>query len=250
MAGSIDLLGIFVPILMMLIFAYAAYWAFAIRRSLAVRLYRNQALGVGLIALGPVVFSVELLVFGGAATTLLDTIYVATGFGLTLLTFYWIDASVLAARRSDPLLRDTFHWTRLRFLLWTLIIVGVVASVIGVVLTGFSSIDFFYTFSGGPALWLLPTLATAISGIVVVPTIALRSRDAVFRTHLRWFALFEGAVLILILASAAGIVFITSISASGSSLIEFATFLGGGYCLYRSARSLVPLNRLSISKVN
>lgn len=247
MAGSVDLLGIFLPILMMLIFAYAAYWAFAIRKSLAVRVYRNQALGVGLIALGPIAFSLELLALGSPAVPtppLIFAVYLATGFGLTLLTFYWIDASVLAARRGDPLLRNTFHWTRLRFLLWTLIIAGEVAVVIVFVLGG--SLNFFYPFSGQAVsnLWLLPTLVTAISGVVVVPTIAFRSRDAVFRTHLRWFALFEGTVLILIAASALGIVLITSISASGSSLIEFASLLAGGYFLYRSARSLVPLNRL------
>ena len=249
MAGSIDVFGFFLPLLLLLIFAYAAYWAFAIRRSLAVRVYRNQALGVGLIALGPIAFSLELVVLGGPTltNTLLDTIHLATGFGTTLLTFYWIDASVLAARRSDPLLRDTFHWTRLRFFLWTLIIAGVVADVfVVVVYEGLGSIALFGTSAGTllSNLWLVPTLTTGVSGVLVVPTIALRSRDAVFRSHLKWFALFVAAVLILIAASAAGIVFITSTSASTSSLIEFPTFLAGGYFLYRSARSLVPLNRL------
>ena len=189
----------------MLIFAYAAYWAFAIRRSLAVRLYRNQSLGVGLIALGPLVFSLELLVNGdsppGPGTPLLDAIYIATGFGLTLLVFYWIDASVLAARRGDPLLRDSFHWRRLRLLLWIVNIAGVAASSVGVLYAGFGSIVFPLGILSGALvnnLWLLPTLATAISGIIVLPTSAFRSRDAAFRTHLKWFALFSGTELVLI----------------------------------------------------
>lgn len=258
MASSGSLLGVLLPIGLVLIFGYAAYWAFAIRRSLAIRVYRNQALGVGLIALGPLLFSLELLVTGGSpagpGTPLLDAGYIATGFGLTLLVFYWIDASVLAARRGDPLLRDSFHWKRLRILLWIVNVAGVVASVVGVFSTGFGSIGFpLSTFSGALVtnLWLLPTLATAISGIIVLPTSAFRSGDAVLRTHLKWFALFSGAQLILIMASALGIILITSISeASAGSLLEFATSLVGGYCLYRSARSLVPLNRLSITKVN
>lgn len=42
----------------MVISVYAAYWAFSIRRALALGLYRSQALGIGLVAVGYYLFSV------------------------------------------------------------------------------------------------------------------------------------------------------------------------------------------------
>ncbi len=95
---------------------YAAYWAFVIRRALAVRLYRNQALGIGILAIAVALTQVNATISNYSANYpgFLTIIF---PYFTTLTLFYWIDTSVQAGRRSDPLLRDTLHWKGLRVFL-------------------------------------------------------------------------------------------------------------------------------------
>src|SRR5579864_7773784 len=109
-------------VLLILAFAYTSYWAFGIRHALAVERYKNQALGIGLIAI-----ALGLIILNPGNPSTVPGVAFLQALPLTLLevfTFYWVDASVLASRRSDPLLRDTFRWRRLRFVLWAIIIIG------------------------------------------------------------------------------------------------------------------------------
>src|SRR5208282_2621530 len=99
--GPILFLIVAVPI-----YSYAAYWAFSIRHALAVRLYRRQAFGIGFIILA-IWFTMGAFVLVPSTNLKLYTALTDPSFYfLFIVLFYWIDASVLATRRSDPLLRD------------------------------------------------------------------------------------------------------------------------------------------------
>jgi hypothetical protein len=224
------------------IFFYAAFWAFNIRHALRIHLYRRQAFGVGVIVLA-------LWSTVGIYSALQDVLSLQifsvvsnlTWYFLWLTLFYWIDASVLASRRSDPLLRDTLYWSKLRIPLWTvdLIAVGVTFSVLGyaeingnVALLNqlaFGNLDnAILNFVYG-----LPVFLGLVCGVVYLSAVAVRSKwDRTLRKHFTWFALF----------------LLLSIGILGPlSLIGPVSFLLAGFALYRSARSLVPLNRVSLS---
>src|SRR5579862_5646250 len=96
-----DLLSIAGLAIVSVIFAHSAFWALNIRRALAVPLYRNQALGLEFVILEAGFLSTFILFFGD--NQLFIPIVWVVDFGV----FYWINASMLAARRTDPLLRDT-----------------------------------------------------------------------------------------------------------------------------------------------
>jgi hypothetical protein len=202
------------------IFIFPAYWAIDIRRALAVGLYRIQALGIALVSLG-------FLSFGELFSTLVT-------YNMALLIiFYWLDASVLAARRSDPLLRDTLRWTKLRVPVWALILAGFGVSVAAVVIKG--DITYMLSDTGGSFLSTFPDFAIPILALVLLPLVARRSGDLALRRHIVWFGAFAALQFGAILGA---LIF------GGASY--FVGFAFGGYCLFRSARALVPLNRISL----
>ncbi len=235
--------------------SYAAYWAFMIRRSLAIRLYRNQALGIFLIAVsGELVLLAEAPAFAygvaqvlsGSSNAPLVAVTLGTTIAFELVLFYFVDASILAARRSDPLLRDTFAWRRLRLGLWplfpSLIVLGQVLP-----FSNFqnpSAATFTLT---GTLLIISPLVVVFFAGAIVLPVAAFRSRDATFRRSLAWFvffvaALFPSSASTFIVAprNAQGI-----IQVGGSSLaVTYLVGVFAAYFLYRSVKSLVPLNKL------
>ncbi len=221
--------------MVILIFGYASFWAFNIRRALFVSLYRNQAFGTGLLTiLLPLTFVVVAANVTGntAANTPVPLLAVFT-------VFYFIDSTVRAARRSDPILRDTFHWSRLRLFLWPIILLLIALSALGPLLFPVNSPEGIVA-NGAPYLVGLGT------GITVIPVSARRSGDGNLKSHLKWFGLFAGFLLMHRT--------IESTSGSGSTFIvivlhqvAFVAFLIAGYCLYQSAKSLAPLNKLSLS---
>ena len=208
------------------IFAYTVYLAFSIRRSLSVRQYRNQALGVGLVALAWILLFFDF----SALLSAHDYAYFTVVAGLiVMMLFFWVDTSVLAARRSDPLLRDTLHWRRLRVIIWVLVILATVAAAS---LASYYQMDtgaepqFMYNLGYGLGVGFLPATIVVIAGIVVLPISAHRARDKFLRRSFEWF----GA-------------FVVVLPFVGATTIPIETFAGltiAGYCLYRSARSLVP----------
>lgn len=101
------------------LFADASYWAFKFRQILPVRIYRNQALGIGLVAFGWILIFIDNILFNGEIFTAYIPFFIIN-VSVLILLFYFIDASILAGRRSDPLLRDTLHWRKLRIVLWIL----------------------------------------------------------------------------------------------------------------------------------
>ena len=155
--------------------------------------------------------------------------------GLLLLSiFYFTDATMKAARRSDPLLRDTLHWSRIRIPLWAVVIfsLGVIMAVVGYatvsnnsdVLNGindgtygnaFFNFDFAYLFN-------LPFI-----GVVLIAAAAYRAKwDTALRRHFLWLAFALALYFIL---------FNFNIPGTFGIL-----FLGVGFTLFMSAHSLAP----------
>ncbi len=166
-----------------------------------------------------------------------------------MILFYWIDASAPVARRSDPLLRDTFHWRQSRTLLWTFNIVIIGSYLFTVTYlqatgklpsTSNPPPDLIFLF----ALFISPVLVPMISGAALLPIWARRSRDTTLRRHLRWFGLFS---LFLLVGTLASIVAYPEHHA-GIGFLTYASLFVGGYFLYRSARSLAPLNRITVEE--
>jgi hypothetical protein len=225
------------------VFFYAGYWAFNIRRALRIHLYRRQAFGVGVITLA--LWS-TVGIYGALQSVLSLQVFSAvsnlTWYFLWLTLFYWVDASVLASRRSDPLLRDTLYWSKLRTPLWTvdLIAVGVTFSLLGYAeISGNVALLNQVAFGNFDNAILnfvqgLPVVLGLVCGVVYLSATAARSKwDRTLRRHFAWFALF----LLLTLG----------ILGPLSFLFGPVSFLLAGFALYRSAKSLVPLNRVSLS---
>lgn len=237
------------------VIAYSDFWALNIRRALAVRLYRTQALGVFLVGLAVIgyIFTWDLYNGLGIDSNLYTTLEILFSFAIPpIVTFYWIDSSVRIARRSDPLLRDVLHWKIVRVVLWAWIGVAFLSLVVAV---GSSALyDAMHgllnstSSSGPPALGLFlfllsPIFVVAITGPIVLRRAAKWTGDRRFAKHLLWFGLFIFFVLISLVA-----IFLPLGSGFAGSLqfqIEVAIpEIIGGYCLYKSVRWLVPLNPL------
>lgn len=234
-----------------LVSAYAAYWAFSIRHALAVGAYRRQALGIGLVAL---IFPLGFFI-GTEPTPIGDfgLFWFLPLYAAFVTLLYWIDASALAARRSDPLLRDTLRWTKVRYLFWALNVAVIVLYI---------SVSLYYQISGfNPSILSSPPLSSLLGvvtaivitveafvppilGALLLPVAASRSGDRALRGHLRWFGLFG---LFAFMAT-----YISAMSYpehhSGIGLLTYLGLLVGGSFLYRSARSLAPLNRFPLDE--
>jgi len=217
---------------------YAAYWGFNVRHALAVKLYRNQALAIALIAIAliPDAIAHALIAFGGrhylVAFSVIETL-------VTLINFYFVDASVLAGRRSDPLLRDTLHWRTVRLFFWS----AAVAVLIGLI-----SFLAYLQATNAPVpsgtvgalfglVWLLPA-------VILLPVTAFRSKDPRLHSHFAWFAVYVALSYLPTLFGNGAVVVSTIVN---SALLD-AGLSFEGYALYRSARALVPLNKLPSQK--
>ncbi len=244
-----------------LLYLFGTYWSLSIRRALAVRLYRSQALGIGLIAA-----SILLLVFSeiiiaaisrpGGSGPFGEPLELPFSYFAILVIFYWIDASLRAGRRSDPLLRDTLRWTQLRIVVWT----GIILSI---AFTSFF-VPYLIVETGLPVDVApnLPPIVNFVSetpfylpiilGSILLPLVALRSRDQTLRRHLEWFFLFLLLILATFLIFLALLIPVpSSLEAFLNTVVNFGaalTFNIGGYFLYRSARALAPLNRIAVEE--
>jgi hypothetical protein len=232
------------------IYFYAGYWAFSLRHALAVPLYRRQASGIGFVVLA---IWGALAEFTSVPRALSLQIYVPittfTFYFLLFVIFYWIDASVLASRRSDPLLRDTLYWSKVRTPLWiaNFIIWGVPLVIVGYAsISGDSTLlnqlnsGTFPNFVPGIILGIiynvLPILVPII-GIIYLPAIATRSKwDKTLRMHFVWFA---PVVLFLL------VLFLNFPNTFEGHILPALIISITGFTLYKSAKALVPLNTIS-----
>jgi hypothetical protein len=222
---------------------YAAYWSLALRRAMKVKAYSRQVLIVGIFSIyGTVLYYLFYIVYFLAPNLLsspIGTAQAALYLVLAPLAFAWADSSIRVGRRLDPLLRDPFHWSKLRLLLWPLMFL----TLLGYLAQG----DLSY----------IGLSSYVILGIAVLPilTAARRSGDPYYRRSLEWFG-FSIALLVaqnlgftpLISASGIGIVY-TPAGFIWSILANFAIVPALFYGIYMCARALVPLNRISLEHV-
>lgn len=250
--------GAVLTMLALPIYPYAAYWALSIRHALAIQLYRKQALGIGFVVL---TLWAVIGAFSALPTTLVSPLVAFESFTafyfLFVVLFYWIDASILSSRRSDPLLRDTLYWSKIRIPLWTVVIATTLFPFLILGYVGITSDTTIFnqlnagTFGTiyGPAVSFALTVIISfpivipILGIVYLPIIARRLKwDRSLRRHLEWFAPAPAGLLWIFFGPFSGSNSFTATVSSGLALMIM------GYSLYRSAKALVPLNRLSLSE--
>jgi hypothetical protein len=221
------------------IVSYAVYWAFSIRRALSVRLYRNQELALGFVAGSQFL---DLTSHGVFVNLHYYLAYFVGEAIVSVILVYFIDASVVAGRMSDPRLRDTLHWRRLRMFIW-LAVIAVLLAIISV--ATYSQIS-----TGGVPFSLAVSLNSAgvlfdlVWGslfVVAIPITAIRSKDPRLRAHLVWFTVFIALGFVLA-PIGNGVV---PVPATVQTFVILGSLIGEGYCLYRSARALVPLNRIA-----
>jgi hypothetical protein len=232
------------------IYSYAGFWAFSIRHALAVRLYRRQAFGIGFVVLALYsTFAIFDLVPSTASLQVSSGLTNSSFYFLFFVMFYWLDTSVLATRRSDPLLRDTLHWSKIRIPLWTAngITWGTVLFLLGYseIAGNVSILNQLNT--GNINNFVLGIeynfpIAVLICGVIILPALAVRSKwDRTLQRHFLWFApTYAGLLFLFFLSSSLPTGFV-------SSVMTVVVFVAMGYTLYRSAKSLVPLNRISLS---
>jgi len=222
-------------------FAYAAYWAFSIRRALTVRVYRSHALGVGLVSLGWILIFFDYVIVSHSSYVL----FTAVDALVSGAFFYFIDAAVLDGRTSDPLLRDTLHWRRIRRWVWTIF---AIASVVSIYIAGYYSVQTGGTWltGGNPSLvplWVsfvgvsLHVFVVMITGLVALPITIIRSKDPLLRRQLGWFA---GFAATLVVVGTVPTLFGLASTSTAYALPEFVGQFTAAICLYKSATSLIP----------
>jgi len=222
-------------------FAYAAYWAFNIRRALTVGVYRSHALGVGLVSLGWILIFFDYVIVSHSSYVL----FTAVDALVSGAFFYFIDAAVLDGRMSDPLLRDTLHWRKIRRWVWAIFALAAVASIY---IAGYYSVQTGGTWltGGNPSLvplWVsfagvsLHVLVVMITGLVALPITIMRSRDPLLRRQLWWFAGFAASLAIV---GTVPTLFGLASTSPAYTLPEFVGQFAAAICLYKSATSLIP----------
>jgi uncharacterized membrane protein len=218
-----------VPLLYVAVLAYTVYLSVTLRRALSVGEYRKQALGVGLVALAWMLLLLDYVVQAVTGSWAIFSV----GFGLVMMTlFYWIDSSVLAARRTDPLVRDTLWWARLRYVLWALIVGATVgAASLASYYQATIGTEPWFMFNGQYGVGYMPAWFVLAAGVIALPVSASRARDKLLRRNIGWL----GAFVILI-----QIVGFEPSSVANSQFGIFGVLFLASLCLHLSARSLVP----------
>ena len=253
--SSFDIATIAAAAAVILAYAYVAYWALNIRRNLRVKLYRHQALGIGLVAICVAYFT--FIVDGGgnylpAAFTEypIDDIGFFSFLACLAPLLYWTDSSLLAARDSDPLQRDILGWGRIRVPLW-----GIVAACLvgGGAYVAYETIFLAQqTAQAGNSAYLVglpdiingiaiavPLVVPLVTPLIFLTVVVRRSRDLTLRSHLKWFGLGAAFLGLGVLVD----VLLTPVE--GSSLLfpisSLVLFVGSAYGFYRSARATIPI---------
>jgi hypothetical protein len=223
-SSGIELMAIYgLGVLAMGLGAYAAYWAFILRRALAIPLYRDRALWTGVFALMWASVMLSTTPDSPIVLSYLHTAFIDAIFFPVLLA--WIDSTIRVAAYWDLLHRDTLYWAKLRKPIWIAIGASVLFSLIGVtgIVTGLPWEALLY----GPFFAVLPY------GLVALVISVARTHDPLLRGHLRWFAYFMATMVIIM------ILYIPRIS-----LLLSIGFAFGSYFLYRMAKSLTPISHL------
>jgi hypothetical protein len=254
--GALPGVGVFVLITFP-IFSYAAYWAFSIRHALSVPLYRRQAFGIGFIILALwATMGTFILVPSSDPVQIYLPLTNGVFYFLFAVLFFWIDASVLASRRSDPLLRDVLYWTKIRIPFWIVNIIVWVIPLSAIFYGAIADTNFLNQLNNGtlpnsPAfialqyIYNLPILVL-ICGLIYIPAIAIRSKwDKSLRRHFIWFApLSIGLFLLFFNPAPLPVPFFAGHLLGGIVITVI------GFTLYKSSKALVPMNRVTIEAIS
>lgn len=198
-------------------------------------MYRNRALWVGAVGTFFALLVLSTVLINTFAST--NRFLILFQFGLTnfgaILVFGWIDSNVRVARRSDPLRRNTLHWTKLRILIWVILSIALVGGLVSAFVSDSSPASL------GGAFLESPFTPAAVFGIVALAVSHRRINDVTLKRHIKWLVFF---VLILLFA--------TRLLEYSSSLLSTVGFIAilllacSAYFLYIAARSLSQLDHL------
>src|SRR5215470_5029885 len=122
MLSGLDYANIVMLIGVTAAYVYVTYSALAIRNTLALGVYRGQALGIGSLALAFAAIDILNFFPVGGVLGFIQGIFF---YSVSLLLLYWVDSSISAARRSDPLGRDTLGWSKVRIVVWSVSLVTI-----------------------------------------------------------------------------------------------------------------------------
>ena len=246
------------------VFLYGAYWAFAIRRALVGRIYRSQALWLGALLIAGLVASDGVLLPSSSNPFVTAIVkFLAYGPWPIVVVLAFLDSTIPVLRRSDPLLRSILHWKKLRIAILSVLafstIFAIYASIylpacfstantpvcISSALSNSGWLGGILGFWGG-YYWVDASLVL-ILGAVALLVGARRSSDTVLRQSMKWLGVgllcVPGLVLVSVVEGALGVSFYDMIYSYGIVPWNAVAILLG-YALYKSARSLAPLNRL------
>ncbi|MDA4122488.1 MAG: hypothetical protein OK456_04815 [Thaumarchaeota archaeon] len=225
------------------VFLYAGYWALSVRRALVSRIYRNESLWLGAVALS---LSAAVFLTYSTNTVITDAINIYFSVFYVIL-FAFLDSVIPVVRRSDPLLRSILRWEKLRYVLWADLGVLVAFQVLPGVFPSLSTGTAGYALMDG-GWFVVASILYGLSGLAVL-TGAKRSRDMTLRSSLKWI----GACILL----AVGLFTVYTLEYTLlPNLTQFEFFYSYpavpvglayiliAYALYRSARSLAPISRL------
>ncbi len=205
----------------------AAYYSFALSRALVNREYRNRAIWTAMIAIALVATVYPLLFFAlsnfaPSSFFQLVTLYTVSTADLLFL-YAWLDSTIRIAIGQDFFHRDTFGWSRLRYIFWTGLIPLELLIWIGLLLP--TNYPFFV------ARGLAFAGFFGVVGLVLFVS-GLRTSDRTIRTYLMWLGLIMlWALVMAVLGTLAAFAF-------PSAWVVMA------YLLFRAARSLSPISKL------
>ena len=223
------------------LYAYGSYWAFRIREVLIDHLYRERAQRAGTAG---IFFSVL------AASYLLVLVVGPGNFYLTfaqylvddlaaIVTFAWVDSTVMMMRRLDPLRRDSLHWTRFRIVIWALVIIATVGGLVSALLGNLFASQATVSPTGGQGVLLTGPFGFSWIGLIAIVRSWRRSKRMALRGHLKWFILYLLAIWIA--SAATGGTYLASIPILG--VVSALSLAIGAFFLYLSAKSLAPVSR-------
>lgn len=219
-------------------YAYGAYWAFRIRSVLVNRLYRHRAQWIGIVGLFVALLAGSYLLintFGSDNFYLSFLQYLITDIA-GVVTFAWVDSTVLLVRRTDPLRRNTLSWSQLRIVLWAFVIITTIGGLTSVVIAH----ELFFSPQGGRGALISGPFGFSSAGLIAVLLSRRRSKDLTLRRHLKWLALY--LFTIVLAGGVTGGQYLASIDIL--RIFSAAAVSIGAYFLFQAAKSLTPLNKL------
>jgi hypothetical protein len=168
-----------------IILAFAGYRAFQLRRVLVGEVYRRRATWNAVFAIFLIPLQGGVLTFIGIVSvpTLARLALVVVVIASNIVGFLFLDSAISAARQVDFFLRDSLSWTKARYPIATVFLVGMLGTLFGPPSTIFTAITGSILW---PMTWVYAAGALAYS--------SARANDKVIRNYAKWIGLFAISV--------------------------------------------------------